>query len=37
MREFYNIYEREMRDMLDMMKLILLVGVRTHLKIKEEK
>ncbi len=37
MKDFCNTFEREMKDVLDMMKLFLIVGVLTHLKIKEEK
>lgn len=36
MKDFCNIYEREMKDLLAMMKLILLVDVLTHLENKEK-
>ncbi|PGX90841.1 hypothetical protein COE15_25700 [Bacillus cereus] len=36
MKDFCNIYEREMKALLAMMKLILLVDVRTHLENKEK-
>ncbi|PFN05999.1 hypothetical protein COJ55_16175 [Bacillus cereus] len=36
LKDFCNIYEREMKDLLAMMKLILLVDVRTHLENKEK-
>lgn len=37
MRGFFNSYEREKKDLLYMMKLILLVGALIDLEIKEEK
>ncbi|PEI86000.1 hypothetical protein CN679_23945 [Bacillus pseudomycoides] len=36
LKDFCNIYEREMKDLLAMMKLILLVDVLTHLENKEK-
>lgn len=37
MRDFFNNYEREMKGLLYMMKLILLVGILIDLETKEEK